>query len=220
MKPTVYGAALSPFVRKVRVLLAEKGLEYQLEMILPFNQPDWFKALSPLNRIPAFKDGDFTIADSTVICEYIEERYSDQPSLRGNGPEARARVRWLEKYADYEVAPLATFAIFQNRIVKPTAGKPCDEAAVQRALNDKLPIHLDYLESALGDAQYFVADSLSMADLAIACQLINMRHAGEELDASRWPALSALLARLCARESFISVLPGEEKMLAAMARKR
>ena len=58
MSLTLYGAPLSPFVRKVRLLLAEKGLDYQLEAIAPFGQPAWYREISPLGRIPALRDGD------------------------------------------------------------------------------------------------------------------------------------------------------------------
>lgn len=216
MSLTVYGAPLSPFVRKVRLFLAEKALDYQLDIILPFGQPDWYRELSPLGRIPALKDGDFSLADSSVICQYLEERHP-QPALLGRDAQERARIRWLEKYADYELAPLCTFAVFRNRALKPSMGQSCDESAVQTALQEKLPPHFDYLEKTLGSAAYFVGEQLSLADLAIACQLINMAHGGEQLDAQRWPNLAAHQQRILARASVQGVLPGEQKMLAKMA---
>ncbi|MVW77171.1 glutathione S-transferase family protein [Pseudomonas xionganensis] len=216
MSLTVYGAPLSPFVRKVRLFLAEKALDYQLEIILPFGQPDWYRELSPLGRIPALKDDDFSLADSSVICQYLEERHP-QPALLGRDAQERARIRWLEKYADYELAPLCTFAVFRNRALKPSMGQSCDEAAVQTALQEKLPPHFDYLEKTLGSAAYFVGEQLSLADLAIACQLINMAHGGEQLDAQRWPNLAAHQQRILARASVQGVLPGEQKMLVKMA---
>lgn len=217
MSMTLYGAPLSPFVRKVRLLLAEKGLDYQLEIIAPLQQPDWFYDISPLGRIPGFKHGDLALADSSVIGQYIEERFPEKPALYGDTPEAKAHIRWLEKYADYELAPLTTFAVFFNRALKPMRSQPCDETAVQAAL-DKLPKHFDYLEKVLDGADYFVGNRLSMADLAFASQLINMQHGGESLDASRWPGLAALLSRLCQRDSVRAILPGEcsalQKLLA------
>jgi glutathione S-transferase len=98
-------------------------------------------------------------------------------------------------------------------------GQPCDEAAVQSTLTEKLPAHFDYLEQTLGTAEYFVGDSLTLADLAFACQLINMEHADEHLDAQRWPNLAALYRRVNARPSVQALLPGEQKMLAKMAAK-
>ena len=219
MSLTVYGAPLSPFVRKVRVFLAEKGLEYQLEIITPFGQPQWYRELSPLGRIPALKDQDLTLADSSVICQYLEEKHPELPPLYGKNPAQRAQIRWLEKYADYELAPLTTFAVFRNRVLKPTMNQPCDEAAVHSALHDKLPPHFDYLENLLGSADYFVDNSLSMADLAFACQLINLEHGGEQLDSQRWPALTALLLRVKARASVAEVLPGEQRTVAKLSGK-
>ncbi|MGG5873147.1 glutathione S-transferase family protein [Pseudomonas peli] len=219
MSLTVYGAPLSPFVRKVRLFLAEKNLDYQLEIILPFGQPAWYRELSPLGRIPALRDGDFTLADSSVICQYLDDKHPEHPTLLGQSAEQRAQVRWLEKYADYELAPLCTFSVFRNRTLKPSMGQSCDEAAVQKALHEKLPAHFDYLEQTLGSAEYLVGDSLTLADLALACQLINMQHGGEQLDAQRWPNLSAHYARITARTSVQAVLPGELKMLAKMAAK-
>jgi glutathione S-transferase len=219
MSLTLYGAPLSPYVRKVRLLLDEKALDYQLEIVLPFSQPDWYSALNPLGRIPALKDGDFNLADSSVICQYIEEKYPQLPQLLGQSAEQRARVRWLEKYADYELGPLCTFTLFRNRALKPSMGQPCDEQAVQEALTEKLPAHFDYLEQTLGTAQFLVGDSLTLADLALACQLINMEHGDEQLDARRWPSLAAWLGRIKARPSLQKILPGEQRTLAKMAGK-
>lgn len=217
MSPTLYGAPLSPFVRKVRLYLLEKGLDYQLEIVTPFGQPAWFRELSPLGRIPAMRDGDVTLADSSVICQYLEEKHPQLAPLYGRDAEERARVRWLEKYSDYEVAPLTTFGVFRNRALKPTMGQPCDEAAVQAALTDKLPPHFDYLEKALGSAEYFVGERLTMADLAFTTQLINMEHGGERVDAERWPRLAAHYERITARDSVQAVVPGEQKMLAKLS---
>jgi len=217
MSLIVYGAPLSPFVRKLRLFLAEKGLEYQLEIITPFGQPEWYRELSPLGRIPALKDDDFALADSSVICHYLEEKYPDLEALYGSTPVQRARINWLEKYADYELAPLTTFAVFRNRVLKPTMQQPCDEGAVQSALHDKLPAHFDYLEKTLGNADYFVDNRLSMADLAISCQLINLEHGGERVDGQRWPQLAALLERIKARPSVQAVLPGEQRTLAKLS---
>lgn len=219
MSLTLYGAPLSPYVRKVRLLLDEKALDYQLEIILPFAQPDWYRELSPLGRIPALKDGDFSLADSSVICQYIEDKYPQLPPLLGQTAEQRARVRWLEKYADYELGPLCTFTLFRNRALKPSMGQPCDEQAVQKALSEKLPAHFDYLEQILGSAEFLVGDSLTLADLALACQLINMEHGNVQLDAQRWPNLAAFHERIKARPSLQKVLPGELRTLAKMASK-
>jgi len=220
MSLVVFGAPLSPFVRKVRLFCAEKGLDYQLENVNPFNQPDWYRELNPLRRVPAIRDGDFTLADSSVICHYLEERDPQRTPLCGETPQAKARIRWLEKYADYEVAPLATFTVFRNRLLKPLMGKVCDEVAVKGAMQEKLPEHFDYLEKCLGANDYFVDNRFSLADIAIASQLVNMRHGGEELDNQRWPALAAHFQRIASRPTLAAILEGEQQIIAKILAKR
>ena len=216
MPITVFGAPLSPFVRKVRLCLQEKGLDYGLEVVMPFTPPDWYLLLNPLGRIPAMKDGELCLADSSVICQYLDETYDQTVRLYGDNPIDRAQIRWLEKYADYELAPLTTFGVFRNRVLKPSSGKPCNEETVQAALNEKLPAHFDYLERQLGENAFFVGEQLSMADIAFACQLINMEHGGEVIDAGRWPALAAHYSRMKSRASIEGVLPGEQRMTAKL----
>ncbi|NOT57316.1 MAG: glutathione S-transferase family protein, partial [Deltaproteobacteria bacterium] len=77
---TVHGANISPFVRKVRVLLAEKNIAYTLQPVNPFTAGPEYRKLSPLGRIPAFQDDQTTLADSSVICAYVE-RTNPQPAL-------------------------------------------------------------------------------------------------------------------------------------------
>ena len=216
MSLTVFGAPLSPFVRKVRLCLLEKGLDYQLEIVMPFTPPEWYLQLNPLGRIPAMKDGDLCLADSSVICQYLEESYEQTARLYGSDAVERAQIRWLEKYADYELAPLTTFGVFRNRVLKPSSGHPCNEESVQSALTQKLPPHFDYLEGQLGTKPYFVGDQLSMADIAFACQLINMEHGGELIDANRWPALAAHFLKMKELPSVQSVLPGEQRTTAKL----
>src|SRR5437762_13180739 len=79
---TVYGANGSPFVRKVCVMLAEKGLTYEQEPVIPLNVSAEFKKLSPLGKIPAYRDGEATLSDSSIICAYLERKHPEHPSTR------------------------------------------------------------------------------------------------------------------------------------------
>lgn len=210
---TLFGAPLSPFVRKAQVCLQEKGLDYQLEVIMPFNTPDWYQDISPLRRIPGFRDDQVSLADSSVICQYLEDQYPQTTRLYGSNAQESAKIRWLEKYADYELAPLTTFCVFVNRLLRPVRGEACDEQAIEQALTQKLPPYFDYLEQQLGARNYLVGSTLSMADVAFSCQIVNLEYAGESLDANRWPALDALHARNKAHTSFSKVLSSEKPVL-------
>ncbi|HSX71613.1 MAG TPA: glutathione S-transferase family protein, partial [Pseudomonas sp.] len=79
--------------------------------------------------------------------------------------------------------------------------------------------YFDYLEQSLGEAEFFVGNTLTQADLAIYSQLQNMEHGGETLDEQRWPALAAHYRRIQARDSVQSLLPGERKIIAKISGK-
>jgi len=215
MALTLYGAILSPYVRKIRIQLAEQQIEYEHKHIPPRDKPEWYTDISPLGRIPAIQDGNFKLADSAVIAQYLQESRGGE-SLYGSNAEQSARVRWLEKYADYELAPYSTFSLFFQRVVAPNYGEKPDEAMMKAALEQHLPPMFDYLETELGNGPYFLGQQFSMADIAVCTQLINMAHAGELVDEYRWPGLSSLLSRVTSRSSVSAMLPVEHQMVAKL----
>ena len=89
---TIVGSYISPYVRKVLVFLDLKGVRYQIDPIVPFFGNEQFTRISPVRRIPVLVDGDVTLSDSTVICEYLEDRYP-QLSLYPDTPKERTRAR-------------------------------------------------------------------------------------------------------------------------------
>src|SRR6185312_3213344 len=113
--PTLYGAPASPFVRKVMVALAEKGIAYDRDPVLPAIAPPSMKRVtrdvSPLGRIPAYRDGDFTIADSSVILAYLEKA-KPSPALYPSATREYARALWFEEYGDGGLAPIIGTKIF------------------------------------------------------------------------------------------------------------
>lgn len=210
MPYTLYGAALSPFVRKCRAFLSEKSIPFDSVHVDPGAFPQDYAALNPLMRIPALQHDDQCVADSAVICQYVE-RLNPEPSLFPQAAADYAHCLWLEKYADYELAHQCTGGIFRQRLILPLRGLQGNEAKVQEAIT-KLPAMFDYLEQQLGGKTWFVNDQLSVADIAIASQLVNYHHGGEELDAQRWPDLHAHMVRMHQRPSFSAGL-AEEKVL-------
>lgn len=206
---TVYGVSASPFVRKVRVVLGEKGLDYQFEPVFPGPQapPDWRK-LSPLGRVPAFRDGDRTLADSSVICAYLE-RVAPEPRLYPNDPFDYARALWFEEYGDGGLLPVFGPKIFFQRIIGPKFfGQTTDETVVKQAIETELPPLLDYLEGQLrGD--FLVGDRLTIGDVGVVTQFVNLRYAGVAVDAGRWPKLAAYVGRITGRPSFATLIKEE-----------
>jgi glutathione S-transferase len=211
--PTVYGVQASPYVRKVRVALAEKNVAYDLDPVIPARAPEGYRAISPLGKIPAFRHGDFTISDSSVICAYIE-RVWPRPPLYPDDPKEYARALWLEEYADTEMAGVFTGKIFFQRVVRPIlAGQSPDEAAVAAAIAKDVPPLLDYLESQAAGRTFLAGGAFSIADIAVASQIATAGHAAFQVDERRWPATASYVGRILARPSFRACLEEERATL-------
>ncbi|HWA92281.1 MAG TPA: glutathione S-transferase family protein [Rhizomicrobium sp.] len=212
----VYGGSVSPFVRKVRIVLAEKGQAYSLEQISPFNPPPDFRDISPLGRIPAFRDTDLPepnhLSDSSVICDYIEQKFP-APALYPAAPYHRARALWFEEYADSILAETMGRGFFFERVVKKLLKSQPDEEVCRRTLTEKLPPLFDYLSKELGGNDYLVGNAFSIADISVATMLVNFEHAGGAIDAARWPNLAAYCKRLHARPSFKACIDEERPFI-------
>lgn len=212
----VYGAGLSPFVRKVRLALIEKNLEYTLDPVNPFTPPEGFLEMSPLKRIPAFRDTSLPepnfLSDSSVICDYLEHKYPQNP-IYPSDPYLRARAIWFEEYADSVFATAIGGGLFFERIIKKLLRQQTDESVCAATINEKLPPMFDYLEKQLGNNEYFVGNKFSIADISVATMLVNFAHAGESLDAARWPKLSAFMKRIHDRPSFKKLIEEESPFI-------
>jgi len=207
--PTVYGVNASPFVRKVRVFLAEKGMPYDLDPVVPFNVSAEYRKMSPLGKVPAFRDGDRTLADSSIICAYIE-RVHPQPALYPTDPYDYARALWFEEYGDSGLSAIIGAKVFFQKVVGPMFfGQTTDEGTVKKALEEELPPMYDYLEGQLDGCAVLVGKQLSIADIGIATQFVNLLHAGYGVDAKRWPSLAKYLAAMHARPTFKALIEEE-----------
>ena len=213
--PTLIGVNASPFVRKVRVVLAEKGIAYDHESLIPFNVPAEFKQISPLGKIPAFRDGDRTLCDSSVICAYLERTQPNPPLYPADAYEY-ARALWLEEYSDTALATVVGPKIFFRKVVGPRFfNQPADEAAIAQAVEQELPPLFDYLESQVGNGSAFAGGRFSIADVAVAAQLVNLRHAGFGVDAARWPKLARHTAAAFEHPSFRALITEESATFGA-----
>ena len=207
----VFGAPISPFVRKVRVALAEKNIPYELKAVFPGSDDPEFRALSPFGKVPAFRDEHIGLADSSVICAYIEKRYPT-PALLPADPAAYATALWLEEYADSKLFDVLTAGVFFERIVKgKMRGLPVDEAKVAAALHE-LPAVCGYLEQQITTGA-LAGTTLTLGDIAVATQFVNLQYAGEQVDAAAFPKLTQFLARTLARPSFADCLTQERALM-------
>jgi glutathione S-transferase len=213
--PTIHGVNASPFVRKIRAFFEEKGLEYELNPVMPFGASDEFKKISPLGKIPVYQDGDYVLPDSSCIAQYIERKHPI-PALYPADDEAFGRALFLEEYADTKLVEVLTTVFVQRVINKMIMKGESDESICQQALTERIPPVFDYLETLACDGDGLVGGRFSIADIAIASPFVNFAHAGEGVDAARWPGLAAYVERVHARPSFKKLIDEEKAGFASM----
>jgi glutathione S-transferase len=208
----IIGSYLSPFVRKVLVFLDLKGIPFQIDPIIPFFGDDRFSQVSPLRRVPVLIDDLVSLADSSVICQYLEDRYPT-PALYPRHIAQRAQARWLEEFADTRIADVVVQRIFNQVAIAPAVwGDSTNKEVVQAALTQDFPSILDYLESKLPD-EGFACGELSVADISIGAMFRNVALSRVPLDDTRWPKTIRYIDRVHALDSFAKLTPIEQRLI-------
>jgi glutathione S-transferase len=212
MSLTVIGNYISPYVRKVLACLELKGLDYRIDPIIPFYGNDEFARLSPLRRVPVLIDGELVLNDSSVICQYLEDRHP-APAFYPADVAQRAQARWLEEFADTRLADLLIWRVFYQRAIRRRIfGEDTDEAAVRDALEVQLPPALDYLEARL-PADGFLFGVPCVADVSIASYFRTAAFVRYAPDPARWPRTAALVERVLALEPLRKLARYEDAIL-------
>lgn len=208
----IIGSYLSPYVRKVLVVLDMKGITYEIDPIIPFMGDERFTKLSPVRRIPVLIDDQVTLADSSVICQYLEERHP-QPALYPVDIAQRAQARWLEEFADSRIGDVFIWRLFNQVAINPFVwGEPTDNAVLERTLSVEIPDVLNYLETQ-APREGFLFGGVSIADISIACFFRNAAFARFRVDATRWPLTASFVERVLALDSFQKLKPFEERLM-------
>ncbi len=187
-----------PFGQKIRIVLAEKGLAYEL-IAIDLTQgeqrkPDFLR-LNPFGRVPVLVDEEITVYDSTVIAEYLEDEYPEPPLLPPIGASAlRARARMWEDFADTSFTPQV--GQLMAELTKPEAER--DPGRVQR-MQQSVERMLTFLNHEL-QGQTYLTGQFSLADIAFVPRLVGLRDLGIEPGQGR-PNVEAWLARMIERPS-------------------
>ena len=211
----LYGSSLSPYVRKVLAYCAERAIEIELKPTGAPNHDPEYLAASPFRKMPAFRDGDYALADSSAIIHYLETKFSERPLIPADA-KLRGKTIWFEEFADTILVTCGA-KIFFNLIVAPRfLGIPGDEEAARQAEINDLPPVLDYIESVVPDGDgYLVGDSLTLADIAVAGPFANFRHTNTRVDPEKYPRTVAYVDRILERPSFAHWVEREVAFLAA-----
>ncbi|MBW0008366.1 MAG: glutathione S-transferase family protein [Sphingomonas sp.] len=210
----IYGSSLSPYVRKVLAFAAEKGIDLELQGTgMPNYLPEYLEA-SPFRKMPALRDGDYTLADSSAIIHYLEAKHPE-PALIPAEPRARGKVIWFDEFSD-TIFTACGAKMFFNRIVAPRfLGREGDLAAADTAEREELPPILDYLERVVPEAGgYLVGNSITLADISVASPFANLAHLDCKLDPGRHGRVRAWVNSILSRPSFAPWVEREMAMLA------
>ena len=202
----LYEFPLSPFSRKVKVVLHEKNVPFESVFVDLFKgetKTEAYLKLNPFGRVPVLVDGATVLFESTVINEYLEERFPN-PSLLPKEPVKRAKARMMdEAFDNYFMAPLG--AIFTEKFMKP-AGQ-ANEAVIKESMV-KLNGVLRVLEKEL-DGKDYLAGEFSVGDIGFAVQLPRAESMfGVKLDG--YPRVQAWLKRVTARPAYQKSEPSAE----------
>ncbi|MEQ5775749.1 MULTISPECIES: glutathione S-transferase family protein [unclassified Thalassospira] len=176
----LYHFWLSPFSRKVRLVLAEKKLDFQLVAEPVWERREEFLRLNPAGEVPVLQEEDGTIiADSTVICEYIDEVYKDDP-LMGSSPVERAEIRRLVAWFDGKFNTEVTDNLLGEKYLKRYFAKgSTPDTGCLRAGRVNVGHHLDYLGWLFERRKWLAGDHLTMADIAAAAQISVIDYMGD-----------------------------------------
>ena len=204
----IHGVPFSAHTRKVILAAIEKGIAYELVPVVPLAPPAGWTDLSPLGLIPAIEHDGQALADSSVICLYLD-RVHPQPAIYPSDPKHYARALWLEEFVDGGLAPHVLRGLLMQRVFAPRfLNRPPDEELIRKSLTEMIPPRLAYLENALA-GNYLAGDAFSIADITVASMLINYHYAGEAIAATSHPKLFRYLRRLLLRDCFRTALERE-----------
>lgn len=205
---TIHGVPISVHTRKAIVTAIVKGIDHKVEPVIPFNPPPNWSALSPTGLIPVMQDGSFTLADSSAICQYLE-RLRPAPAVLPSGARDLGRALWLDAYAGGTVFRHVVHGLFAQKVIRPVILKEAtDQSVIDGILATVQPKVFAYLESQAGDA-FLVGGAFTLADIAVASNLINYQYLGFPIDARRYPKLAAYARRAIGHPAMQQALAAE-----------
>jgi glutathione S-transferase len=197
--------------QRILWLLEELGVPYEIKRYQrdpkTMLAPPELRAVHPLGKSPVITDGEFTLAESGAIIEYLADRYGAGTLIPAHGTPERLRCNYWLHYAEGSAMPPLLLKLVFRRVetapmpffVKPIA-KGIAHKVQHGFVDPQLKLHLDYLEGELGKSEWFAGDAFSAADIQLSFPLEAFAARGG-LDGG-YPRLSAFLQRIHARPAY------------------
>jgi len=214
MSLVVYEHPLSPYAQKVKIALDEKGVAYETKMPVAMGtgQPDLaFLKANPRGEVPALIDGDFSVFDSTIILEYIEDKWPT-PALLPKTPQDRARVRTIEEVMDTSFEPI-NWGMGEIRWFRRAEGQKA--RAIEAHASAQARGLYAWLTRQLGEHDWFNGATFGWADISVIPYLNGARGLGIGPDIDS--ALGRWIARANERSSVMKAAKSAADSIAGMA---
>ncbi len=200
-----YHLWISPACRKVRLMMGEKNIEFELKLEKTWQRNSDFLNLNPSGDVPVIIDEDgSTICGHQVICEYLDEMYGT-PSLIGNGAVERAEVRRITDWFDHKFQEEVTDYLVNEKIMKRFLGLGEPDSSAIRAGHRNINIHLEYISWLVERRNWLAGKDITLADLAAAAHLSCVDYLGD-VPWQDHPHAKDWYARIKSRPSFRGIL--------------
>ncbi|MEM7597607.1 MAG: glutathione S-transferase family protein [Pseudomonadota bacterium] len=200
----LYHVPLSPYCRKVRLVLAEKRIEVELIEERYWEAQPEFLRRNPAGKVPVLRFEDRVMSESTPICEYIEERFPEPP-LMPKSADARYEVRRLVAWFDDKFHAEVTSKLLYERVNKKVMKQGFPDSGNVKAGAKAIKFHLDYMAWLLDRRRWLAGDAMSMADFAAAAHLSSLDYISD-VDWNRSEVVKDWYAKIKSRPAFRAIL--------------
>jgi glutathione S-transferase len=200
----LYHVPLSPFCRKVRLVLAEKRIDCALVEERYWEKDIDFLRRNPAGKVPVLRIDGVTLSESTPICEYLEEKYPE-PSLMPKTLTGRYETRRLVAWFDDKFHQEVTSKLLYERVNKKVMGQGYPDSRNVKDGAKAIKYHLDYLAGLLDARRWLAGDFMTLADFAAAAHLSALDYISD-VDWNRSEVVKDWYAKIKSRPAFRSIL--------------
>ena len=200
----LYHVPLSPFCRKVRLVLAEKKMEVELIEERYWEQSTEFLRRNPAGKVPILRHEGALLTESTPICEYIED-LNPEPSLIPKDAKARYEMRRLVSWFDDKFHHEVTSNLLYERVNKKVSGQGFPDSKNIKEGARKIKYHLDYMAWLLEHRRWLAGDTMTLADFAAAAHLSSLDYISD-VDWNRSSVVKDWYAKIKSRPAFRNIL--------------
>lgn len=203
---TLYHYPLCPFSRKIRFVLAEKNIEYQLKEERFWEKNEYFVSINPLGQIPVLINNNYHIIDSNAIFEYLEELYPT-PKLLSLDLEEKAEARFINAWFDQKFFMEITNVLLTEKVFSRLSysAKGSPDSNKIRTTKSIMNEHFEYLEWIIKRRPFLAKDFFSIADITVAAHISVIDYLGDIM----WNKFSTLYMwymRIKSRPAFTDIL--------------